>query len=306
MYYWFAVSNDIVDDPKLAMIAKHIELPRHLVLAVWLYILREANKSDERGCIARLNCDEASFALDVSMSDFSKVVIALSNRQIIEFSEDSVPNSVFYDVTIAKFAKWQKIAENNSNREYEKVRKQEYRAKKRDYPEQSQPVPDLSRTKWDCPGMSRMSRHTVHNSTLHNIHPESPPPPLGGSRESQEAKTKRSKPASKAELDEMIDAYTDNPALAAELKTWVGERKTVIKKPLSVEAVKRNLNELTKLGGADDSKRIAIVAQSIANSWQGFFAIKSAFGTSPPKPEPKGGLKHTGYTKNYYEQGEET
>lgn len=96
----------------------------------------------------------------------------------------------------------------------------------------------------------------------------------------EESKTKNKK----ENLLEEINRFTNNERLRVSLQEWVEERKAM-KKPLTINALRKNLTTLTKLSSHDD-ERIEIVDRTIANGWAGFFQLKSNR-YSKPKPERK-------------------
>ncbi len=69
----------------------------------------------------------------------------------------------------------------------------------------------------------------------------------------------------------LIDSYTTDPQLVSILKDYVEMRKKM--KGFTTRALKLNLDKLTELAKDDDTK-IAIVKESIANSWKSFYALK--------------------------------
>ena len=84
---------------------------------------------------------------------------------------------------------------------------------------------------------------------------------------SSEPKKKRPKP-----FDELIDEYTENAELRGALRDYV-QMRTAIRKKMTNRALELAFKELDKLGSSDWDK-IAIVNQSIMNSWQGLFPLK--------------------------------
>jgi len=69
-----------------------------------------------------------------------------------------------------------------------------------------------------------------------------------------------------------FENYTENPELLQRLKEFLEMRKA-IKKPMTDRAKSELLSKLDKLASTDEEK-IAILDQSIFNSWQGVFALK--------------------------------
>lgn len=76
-----------------------------------------------------------------------------------------------------------------------------------------------------------------------------------------------------------IDAYTDSPELRDALHEFVKMRKQ-IKAPMTERAVVLLFGNLDKLA-TTDAEKVAVLDQSIANSWRGVFELK-------PENRPKG------------------
>ena len=81
---------------------------------------------------------------------------------------------------------------------------------------------------------------------------------------------KESKP--KNGYEKIINEYTDNEELRTALWEFIKMRK-LIKKPVTDRALKSIMNKLDTLAGTD-SEKIAILDQSITNSWQGVFPLR--------------------------------
>lgn len=71
---------------------------------------------------------------------------------------------------------------------------------------------------------------------------------------------------------EIIDNYTDNEELRTALWDFIKMRK-FIKKPMTDRALKGIMNKLDTLASTETDK-IAILDQSITNSWQGVFELR--------------------------------
>lgn len=100
------------------------------------------------------------------------------------------------------------------------------------------------------------------------------------SREDTEIDTKKKKKKSaKADLDGMINSFTENEELKEALKAFLDMRKS-IKKPIQTEyAFKLALNKLKQLSDID-SVRIEIVNQSVEHNWQTFYALQNSYRTN--------------------------
>nr|DAH74615.1 MAG TPA: replisome organizer protein [Caudoviricetes sp.] len=99
------------------------------------------------------------------------------------------------------------------------------------------------------------------------------------SREDTEIDTKKKKKSAKADLNGMIDSFTENEELREALKAFLDMRKS-IKKPIQTEyAFKLALNKLKQLSDID-SIRIEIVNQSVEHNWQTFYALQNSYRTN--------------------------
>ena len=96
------------------------------------------------------------------------------------------------------------------------------------------------------------------------------------SREDKETDTKKKKKSAKADLDEMINSFTENEELREALKAFLDMRKS-IKKPIQTEyAFKLALNKLKQLSDID-SIRIEIVNQSVEHNWRTFYTLQNSY-----------------------------
>lgn len=100
------------------------------------------------------------------------------------------------------------------------------------------------------------------------------------SREDTEIDTKKKKKKSAlAELDGMINSFTENEELREALKAFLDMRKS-INKPIQTEyAFKLALNRLKQLSDID-SIRIEIVNQSVEHNWRTFYTLQNSYRTN--------------------------
>lgn len=90
---------------------------------------------------------------------------------------------------------------------------------------------------------------------------------------------KKKKKSAKADLNGMIDSFTENEELKDALKAFLDMRKS-IKRPIQTEyAFKLALNKLKQLSERD-SDRIEIVNQSVEHNWQTFYALQNSYITN--------------------------
>lgn len=86
-------------------------------------------------------------------------------------------------------------------------------------------------------------------------------------------KKEKEKEKKKTNLDEIIEAYTENDSLKETIKDFIKMRKT-IKKPITDRGLKGILNKLNQYG-ENDLEKIEILENSIMNCWQGVFELKN-------------------------------
>ena len=97
---------------------------------------------------------------------------------------------------------------------------------------------------------------------------------------------KKKKKSAKADLDGMINSFTENEELREALKAFLDMRKS-IKKPIQTEyAFKLALNKLKQLSDID-SIRIEIVNQSVEHNWQTFYAVQNSYRTNTEVEMPE-------------------
>ena len=85
--------------------------------------------------------------------------------------------------------------------------------------------------------------------------------------------TNNKKEKKKTNLDEIIEAYTENMDLVEAIRDFIKMRKT-IKKPITDRGLKGILNKLNQYG-ENDLEKIEILENSIINCWQGVFELKN-------------------------------
>ena len=90
---------------------------------------------------------------------------------------------------------------------------------------------------------------------------------------------KKKKKSAKADLDGMINSFTENEELREALKAFLDMRKS-INKPIQTEyAFKLALNKLKQLSDID-SVRIEIVNQSVEHNWRTFYTLQNSYRTN--------------------------
>lgn len=98
-------------------------------------------------------------------------------------------------------------------------------------------------------------------------------------KEKSREDTEKKKKSAKADLDGMINSFTENEELREALKAFLDMRKS-IKKPIQTEyAFKLALNRLKQLSDID-SIRIEIVNQSVEHNWRTFYTLQNSYKTN--------------------------
>lgn len=101
-------------------------------------------------------------------------------------------------------------------------------------------------------------------------------------RKEKESKVKKSKVKNQTSIfATIISEYTANDNLIQSLNDFIAMRYE-IKKPLTQRALEIMLKKLTELSGGNDNTKIKILENSVMNSWQGIFALKSEQSNSMP------------------------
>ena len=105
-------------------------------------------------------------------------------------------------------------------------------------------------------------------------------------KEKSREDTEKKKKSAKADLDGMINSFTENEELREALKAFLDMRKS-IKKPIQTEyAFKLALNRLKQLSDID-SIRIEIVNQSVEHNWRTFYTLQNSYRTNTEVEMPE-------------------
>ena len=94
--------------------------------------------------------------------------------------------------------------------------------------------------------------------------------------DSKPDKKKESKTEPEESFDAIINSLVDNDDIKEVLVEFIKMRK-LIKKPLTNRALKNIISKLKKLAGNDDTLAVAILDQSITNSWQDIYTLKEDY-----------------------------
>lgn len=110
------------------------------------------------------------------------------------------------------------------------------------------------------------------NGHAENVQPIPDNKPVEKPSDNKPDRKKASKKEPLKSFDELIDEYTENAELRGALRDFI-QMRTAIRKKMTNRALELAFKELDKLAASDWDK-VAIVNQSIMNSWQGLFPLK--------------------------------
>ena len=139
------------------------------------------------------------------------------------------------------------------------------------------------RTKWYADIRVDMSPSTCPKGQMkivdreNEIAPQGQPIPYINTDINTDISTSRKKQAKKEEsLEDVMNSFpvvVEHEEIKDALKDFIIMRKQ-IKKPLTARALRLNINDAVKLSGGGPSYMLAVIEQSLKNSWQGFYALK--------------------------------
>jgi len=236
---WIKITTDIFDDEKMALIDAMPE--RDGIIVIWFKLLCMAGKQNNGG-VFMLN-DRIAYTDEMLATIFRRplntVRLALSTLE--QFGMIDIVNNAY---TIPNWEKHQSLDKLEIAKEKNRLRVAKHREKQKMLT-QCNDYGNVTVT--DC------------NATEED-------------KEKKEDKNKNKSNKKAVALDGIINDYTDNEFLKNVILEFIKMRKT-IKAPMTDNAVKLMLNKLDKLASNDDEK-IAILNQSIMNSWKGIFELK--------------------------------
>lgn len=105
---------------------------------------------------------------------------------------------------------------------------------------------------------------------------------------------KESKKAPLKSFDELIDGYTENAELRKALRDYL-QMRTAIRKKITNRGLELAFKKLSELARTD-AEKVAIVDQSVMNSWQGLFPLKdNNVNSARTNFQQKSGQTQSGY-----------
>ena len=261
---WLRWYHGAVSDDKWPLIARKSGQTVAVVIAVWAALLECASQSEDRGSIHDFDPESIDALMQLPDGATQAVVDALSAGM----------RPRIIDGKIANWSKRQPVRERDDDKSTERVRQHRERQKALQNKDNTPCNAD------ETPVERQETPRTEKIREEKNI--KAPPyPPEGGTGDGESSP---SSPASKGkareptgnslpELRQAVADYTASEPLRKTLEDFRLMRER-IRKPMTGQALRLLFRELENLGGNDDALKIAILEQSILNSWQGVFALK--------------------------------
>lgn len=261
---WLRWYHGAVSDDKWPLIARKSGQTVAVVIAVWAALLECASQSEVRGSVHDFDPESIDALMQLPDGATQAVVDALSAGM----------RPRIMDGKIANWSKRQPVRERDDDKSTERVRQHRERQKALQNKDNAPGNAD------ETPVKRQETPRTEKIREEKNI--KAPPyPPEGGTGDGESSPTS---PASKSkareptgnslpELRQAVAEYTAYEPLRKTLEDFRLMRER-IRKPMTGQALRLLFRELENLGGNDDALKIAVLEQSILNSWQGVFALK--------------------------------
>ena len=245
---WIKIVTDIFDDEKMLLIES---LPSaDSIIVIWFKLLCLAGKNNNSG-VFLLN-DRIAYTDEMLATIFRRDVntVRLALATFESYGMIEIVNDV---ITIPNWDKHQSLDSLEKRRE----RQREYMRERR---EKQKLLADSGKCKANSKANSKANVSSLEREE---------------EREEDKKEIRNIKKEKKTEFDELIENYTDDLQLRNTIYEFIKMRKA-IKAPMTSNALKLMLNKLDKLSPNDiyNDTKIAILEQSIMNSWKGIFEIK--------------------------------
>lgn len=257
---WIKIVTDIFDDEKMLLIES---LPSaDSIIVIWFKLLCLAGKNNNSGVFMlneRIAYTDEMLAT-IFRRDINTVRLALKTFEMYGMIE--ILNNV---ITIPNWSKHQTLDQLEERKEYMKDYMKKYREKQK-------MLAENDNSKDNCKVNSKANVNSLEEEGEEEKE-----------REKEGDKNNIKKEKRKTEFDLLINDYTNNLNLKDTIYEFIKMRKA-IKAPMTSNALKLMLNKLDKLAPNDIycDTRIAILEQSIMNSWKGIFELKE-MGTANKK-----------------------
>ena len=270
---WFRAHEGITSDTKWHIVARKAKVNVGTVVAIWVALLDHASQNEERGSLEGFDCEAIDALFGYEDGVCERVLDAMEGKGLVENGR------------VVNWSKRQPAREDGSSTE----RVREYRSRQK--AQTGQPIAQTQETQCNavkrdetqCNAVKRDETPQIREDKIREEikREEIPPyiPPEGGNAESHSPaqsprgkKERRGSGNSLPALRAMMAEWTQNPVLLDKLEAWRAMRER-IRKPLTCEALRLAFLKLDEMA-PDDAGKIAILEQSIFNSWQGLFQLK--------------------------------
>lgn len=244
---WIKLATDIFDNRKIRLIET---LPDgDSLIVIWLKLLILAGEINDNGYVYFTK--DIPFTDQLLSTQFNRP-IATIQLALNTFEKFGMINIVDDLIMVSNWEKYQNIESMERIREQNRIRKQRQREREK-------------------------LLITTDNVTSRDSH-------AGEKNKNKKRKEENRREQNRKELMVVIDEFTENEELKNTLLAFLKMRK-LIKKPMTDKALTILLNKLSKLS-KDPDTQIAILNQSIENSWQSVYELKTTRGAN--------GIKVTG------------
>lgn len=258
---WIKLNTDMFDNAKIKYLRTLPEGDK--IVLIWVMLLAKAGKCNSNGYIFLTENIPYTQEMLAAEFDFEITTIQLALNSLMRLGMINLDESNLY---VTGWEEHQNIEGLEKIREQNRLRQAKYREKQK-----------------------LLGSNVTGNDTVTDGN--------GTEREEEKERDKEEdknikKEKKKSEFDLIIENYTDDLQLRNTIYEFIKMRKA-IKAPMTSNALKLMLSKLDKLTVNDiySDNKIAILEQSIMNSWKGIFELKdtgvktkkSSFGDSMRK-----------------------
>lgn len=245
---WIKLSTDIFNNRKIRQLE---QMPDgDALIVIWLKLLTLAGNVNDGGLIYFTHDIPYTEQLLATQFNKSPTLIQLALSTFEKFEMIEIIDDMIH---VSNWEKYQNVEEMEKIRGQNRLRKQKQREREKQALLEDKNI------------VSRDSHVTSQQSHATDID-------IDIDIEKEYYKKER-KP--KSGYDVLIDEYTDNENLKKALLDFIKMRK-LAKKPMTDKALKLLMSKLDRLGRCDGEK-IAILDQSIMNSWQSVYELKEPY-----------------------------
>ena len=258
---WIRIATDIFDDEK--MYAIETQQDGYLLELVWFKLLCLAGRCNENGFLTINN--KLAYTNEMLAKVF-RLDIGTVQRAIDLFQSLDMIEVVDNTYMISNWTKHQNNDGLEEIRAKGRERSQRYRDKQKQL-KLEQKESNVTNDNRNVTDNVTMTAHRNVNCSYSNSISNS----LSNSKDNNTNNTKDTKKNS----NKNYIYYPNDEKLNQTFLDYMDMRKK-IKSPMTDRAVTLAMNTLEKLSGGDNDKAIAILEQSIMNSWKGLFELKDS------------------------------